>query len=97
MLTRHGFPDIQGDPYPVLAKAVLRNLKTGNRKSHRGNQYPCRVRDTDFAGDDDDPKKKRLASFEALELGLEDGYDNIIFKMVDFTSENTDTIFAMRS
>jgi hypothetical protein len=52
--------------------------------------------DTDFAGEDDDPKHNKLASFEALEYGLEEKYDHIIFVMVDFTSENTDTIFAMR-
>ena len=52
--------------------------------------------DTDFAGEDMDPKEEKLASFEALEMGLEEEYDHIIFFLVDFMAENTDSIFAMR-
>jgi hypothetical protein len=52
--------------------------------------------DTDFAGEDMDPNEEKLASFEALEMGLEEGYDHIIFLLVDFMAENTDSIFAMR-
>ena len=62
-----------------------------------GNNAHVVFADTDFAGEKDDTRKKKLASFEALEMGLEDGYDNIVFILVDFLSENTDTIFAMRA
>lgn len=96
VLTRHGWPDIKGDPYPELGRVYYWNLKSEIEKAIEGTNTLVVYADTDFAGDADDPKHKRLASFEALELGLEEKYDHIIFQMVDFTSENTDTIFAMR-
>jgi len=96
VLTRHGFPDLAGDPYPVLAKVFYSNLKKEIEASIEGANAHVVYADTDFAGDKDDKNKKKLASFEALEMGLEDGYDNIVFILVDFLSENTDTIFAMR-
>lgn len=96
VLTRHGFPDLAGDPYPVLAKVFYSNLKKEMEAALAGTNAHVVYADTDFAGDKDDKNKKKLASFEALEMGLEDGYDNIIFILVDFLSENTDTIFAMR-
>ena len=52
------------------------------------------IADTDFAGEDVDAGHKRLATFEALEMALEDRYDHVVFILVDFLSENTDTIFA---
>ncbi|MBW2652569.1 MAG: hypothetical protein JRC57_05735 [Deltaproteobacteria bacterium] len=52
--------------------------------------------DTEFAGDEDDPDNKRLSSAEALKKGLEKKYDNIIFILVDFMSENTDTVYCAR-
>ena len=95
VLTRHGFPDL-GDPYPELAKTFYVNLKKEIEAGIAGNNAHVVYADTDFAGEKDDPKKKKLASFEALEMGLEDGYDNIVFILVDFLCENTDTVFAMR-
>jgi|GEM_PF-364829 len=96
VLTRHGWPDTPGDPYPELARVYYVNLKTEIEKALEGTNTLVVYADTDFAGDADDPKHKKLASFEALDYGLEEKYDHIIFQMVDFTSENTDTIFAMR-
>jgi len=96
VLTRHGFPEIPGDPYPALAKSFYVNLKKEIEAGIEGNNAHVVFADTDFAGEKDDAGKKKLASFEALEWGLEDGYDTIVFILVDFLSENTDTIFAMR-
>jgi hypothetical protein len=96
VLTRHGWPEIKGDPYPELGRIYYWNLKSEIEKALEGTNTVVVYADTDFAGEDDDPKHNRLASFEALDYGLEEKYDHIIFQMVDFTSENTDTIFAMR-
>ena len=96
VLTRHGWPDTPGDPYPELARVYYVNLKTEIEKALEGTNTLVVYADTDFAGDDVDKKHTKLASFEALDYGLEEKYDHIIFQMVDFTSENTDTIFAMR-
>ena len=96
VLTRHGWPDTPGDPYPELARVYYVNLKTEIEKTLEGTNTLVVYADTDFAGDDVDKKHTKLASFEALDYGLEEKYDHIIFQMVDFTSENTDTIFAMR-
>lgn len=94
ILTRHGFPEIPGDPYPELARVYYYNLKREVEAALAGTATHVVFADTDFAGEDMDPKQKRLASFEALEMGLEDGYDYIVFILVDFMSENTDSIFA---
>jgi hypothetical protein len=96
VLTRHGWPEIKGDPYPELGRSYYWNLKSEIEKVLEGTHTTVVYADTDFAGEGDDPKENRLASFEALKYGLEEKYDYIIFQMVDFTSENTDTIFAMR-
>jgi len=96
VLTRHGFPEIPGDPYPVLNRVYMVNLIKELEQALAGTNTTIVTGDTDFAGEDMDPQEKKLASFEALEMGLKDGYDHIIFVLVDFTSENTDTIFAMR-
>jgi hypothetical protein len=96
VLTRHGWPDTPGDPYPELARVYYWNLKAEVEKALEGTNTLVVYADTDFAGEADDKKHNKLASFEALEYGLEEKYDYIIFVMVDFTSENTDSIFAMR-
>ncbi|MEI6127246.1 MAG: hypothetical protein WCQ99_11920 [Pseudomonadota bacterium] len=96
VLTRHGFPEIKGEPYTELARVFYRNMKKEVETALTGTNSLVVFADTDFAGKKDDPKEKKLASFEALELGLKDTYDHIIFILVDFVSENTDTIFAMR-
>ena len=52
--------------------------------------------DTEFSGEDDDPDNKRLSSAEALEMGLEKKYDYVVFVLVDFLTENTDTVYCAR-
>ncbi len=94
ILTRHGFPELPGDPYPELARVYYDNLKREIEGALAGSNTHVVFADTDFAGDDMDPNQRRLATFEALEMGLEDGYDSIVFILVDFMSENTDSIFA---
>lgn len=94
ILTRHGFPEISGEPYPELARVYYWNMKDEIENAIAGTNTLVILADTDFAGEDMDPEKKRLATFEALEMGLEDQYDHIIFILVDFMSENTDSIFA---
>lgn len=94
ILTRHGFPEIPGDPYPDLARVYYYNLKKEIEAAVPDTNTHVVFADTDFAGADMDPKEKRLASFEALEMALEDEYDYVIFLLVDFMSENTDSLFA---
>ncbi len=94
ILTRHGFPEIPGDPYPELAVVYYSNLKKEIEAALAGTNTHVIFADTDFAGGDMDPGQKRLATFEALEMALEDRYDHVVFILVDFLSENTDTIFA---
>ena len=96
VLTRHGFPEIPGDPYHELARVFYVNMKKEIEKALVGTNTVVVFADTDFAGDDMDPKQEKLASFEAFEMGLEEEYDHIIFLLVDFMAENTDSIFAMR-
>ena len=94
LLTRHGFPEIPGDPYPELANVYYLNMKKEIEAVIPGTNTLIVLADTDFAGEDMDPDEKRLSSFEALEMALEDGYDHVIFLLVDFPSENTDSLFA---
>ena len=96
VLTRHGFPEIPGDPYPELATVFYLNLQKEIEAALAGTNTVVVFADTDFAGEDMDPEEEKLASFEALEMGLEEEYDHIIFLLVDFAAENTDSIFAMR-
>jgi protoheme ferro-lyase len=96
VLTRHGFPDLPGDPYPVLAKTYYVNLKQEIEKATEGSNAHVVYADTDFAGAKDDKNKKKLATCEAFDLALADTYDDIVFILVDFLCENTDSIFAMR-
>lgn len=96
VLTRHGFPEIKGEPYYELARVFYNNTKKEVEAAISGTNSIVVFADTDFAGKKDDPKEKKLATFEALEMGLEDKYDHIIYILVDFMTENTDSIFAMR-
>ena len=52
--------------------------------------------DTDFAGDEDDPDNLKLATTEAIAMGISEDYDHIIMVLIDFLTENTDSIFASR-
>lgn len=94
ILTRHGFPEIPGDPYPELAVVYYHNLQEEIKAAVAGTNTHVIQADTDFAGEDMDAPQERLATFEALEMALEDRYDHVVFILIDFLSENTDTIFA---
>ncbi len=96
ILTRHGFPEMKGEPYHDLAPAYYENLRREVEHTVKGTNTSIVFADTEFAGNDDDPDNKRLSSAEALEQGIEKQYDVIIFVLVDFLSENTDTIFCAR-
>jgi protoheme ferro-lyase len=94
ILTRHGFPEIPGEPYPELSRVFYNNMKIEIDAALAGTNTLVILADTDFAGEDMDPDEERLASFEALEMALEDEYDHVIFILVDFMTENTDSLFA---
>lgn len=96
VLTRHGFPEMPGEPYNKLAPAFYQNLQKEVETIAKGKNADVVFADTEFAGDDDDPDNKRLSSAEALKMGLEKKYDTIIFILVDFMTENTDTVYCAR-
>ena len=96
VLTRHGFPEMPGEPYNKLAPAFYQNLEKEVSAAVEGKNTRVVFADTEFASDDDDPDNKRLSSAEALKMGLEKKYDNIIFILVDFMTENTDTVYCAR-
>ena len=96
VLTRHGFPEMPGEPYNKLAPAFYQNLEKEVSAAVEGKNTRVVFADTEFASDDDDPDNKRLSSAEALKMGLEKQYHNIIFILVDFMSENTDTVYCAR-
>lgn len=96
VLTRHGFPEMPSETYHQLAPAYYSNLQKEVKKALAGTDTRVVFADTEFSGDDDDPDNKRLSSAEALENGLKEKYDNIIFVLVDFLSENTDTVYCAR-
>ena len=96
VLTRHGFPEMPGEPYFELAPAFYANLHKEVEAALAGTGTRVLFADTEFSADDDDPENKRLASAEALELALDEKYDVIVYVLVDFVSENTDTVFCAR-
>ncbi len=96
VLTRHGFPEMPGEPYHKLAPAYYKNLRQEVGKALEGTNTKVIFADTEFAGEDDDPDNKRLSSAEALKAGLQEKYDNIVYVLVDFLSENTDTVYCAR-
>ena len=73
---------------------IPQNLQEEIKAAVAGTNTHVIIADTDFAGDDMDAPQKRLATFEALEMALEDEYDHVVFILIDFLSENTDTIFC---
>jgi protoheme ferro-lyase len=96
VLTRHGFPEMPGEPYHKLAPAYYDNLEKEVRAALKKASTEVLFADTEFAGEDDDPDNKRLSSAEALAMGLDKKYDHIIFILVDFLTENTDTVYCAR-
>jgi protoheme ferro-lyase len=96
VLTRHGFPEIKGEPYHELAPAFYKNLEKEVKAAVKGTGTDILVADTEFSGEDDDPDNTRMSSAEALEFGLAEKYNDIIFILVDFMTENTDTVYCAR-
>ena len=96
VLTRHGFPEMPGESYHQLAPAYYGNLQSEVEAALKGTGTDVVFADTEFSGEDDDPDNKRLSSAEALEMGLEKKYDYIVFVLVDFLTENTDTVYCAR-
>jgi protoheme ferro-lyase len=97
VLNRHGFPDMEGEPYHQLAPAFYDNLKNEVEYAVKADNVSVVFADTEFSGDDDDPDDKRLSSAEALEKALAGKYDAVVYVLVDFMSENTDTVFCARN
>jgi len=96
VLTRHGFPEMPGEPYHKLAPAFYSNLQHEVETALQGTGTDVVFADTEFSGEDDDPDNKRVSSSEALTMGLEKNYDYIVFILVDFLTENTDTVYCAR-
>ncbi|MCP4628423.1 MAG: hypothetical protein GY850_33655, partial [bacterium] len=96
VLTRHGMPEIPGEPYPELARIYYDNLQKEVERVVAGTNTKVVFADTEFAAEDDDPDNERLSSAEAFEDGLEKKYAAIVFVLVDFMTENTDTVFCAR-
>ncbi len=96
VLTRHGFPEMPGEPYHELAPSFYGSLLKEVEAGLAGTGTRILFADTEFADGKDDPKNTRLASAEALEQGLAEKYDVVVYVLVDFVSENTDTVFCAR-
>jgi hypothetical protein len=96
ILTRHGMPDMDGEAYPLFAPIYAEGMTGDVTRALQGTDSKVVVADTDFAEDDDDSDNLRLAATEAIAMGISEGYDHIIMVLVDFLTENTDSIFASR-
>ncbi len=96
ILTRHGMPEMKGEAYPLFAPVHAQGMTRDMTEALKGTDSKIVVADTDFAEDDDDPDNLRLAATEAIAMGISEGYDHIIMVLVDFLTENTDSIFASR-
>jgi protoheme ferro-lyase len=96
VLTRHGFPEMQGEPWYDLAPVFYDNLLREVEQALAGTNTNVVIADTEFACSDHDPDDRRLSAAEALVQGFEGKYDAVVFCLVDFMSENTDTIFCAR-
>ncbi len=96
ILTRHGMPDMDGEAYPLFSPVYARGMTQEVALALKDTNSKVVVADTDFAADDDDPDNLRLSSAEAVRMGISEGYDNVIMVLIDFVTENTDSIFASR-
>jgi hypothetical protein len=96
VLTRHGFPEMPGEPYFELAPSFYDNLQQETEAKLAGTNTRVVLANTEFSAEDDDPDDERLASAEILEQALEENYDYLVYVLVDFVSENTDSIFCAR-
>lgn len=96
VLTRHGFPDMPGEPFNDLAPSFYSGLYREVEAALAASNTRVVYADTQFAADEDDPDDKRLSSAEALDQALAEKYDAVVYVLVDFMSENTDTVFCAR-
>jgi protoheme ferro-lyase len=96
VLNRHGMPDLSGEPYYALAKVYYDNLKKETEAAVAGTNTDVIIANTEFAGEEDDEENKKVSTAETVEMSLKKGYKQVVFVLVDFVSENTDTVFCAR-
>lgn len=96
ILTRHGMPVIKGEPFHKLSNVYYGNLKKEVADALKGTNTDVVIADVEFADEEMDPDDKLLAASEAVEMALEKKYDKVVLVMIDFMSENTDTIYCAR-
>jgi len=96
MLTRHGMPIIKGEPFHKLSNVYYDNLKKEVETSLKDTNTDVLIADVEFADEEMDPDDKLLAAAEAVEMALEKKYDKVVLVLIDFMSENTDTIYCVR-
>ena len=56
VLTRHGFPEMPGEPYHELAPSFYSNLQKEIEAALAGTGTRVVFADTEFSADDDDPE-----------------------------------------
>jgi protoheme ferro-lyase len=96
VLNRHGMPDLPGETYYALAKVYYDNLKKETEAAVAGTNTDVLLASTEFAGEEDDEENKKVSTAETVEDALKKGYKQVVFVLVDFVSENTDTVFCAR-
>ena len=96
ILSRHGFPEIKGEPFHDLAPAYYDTLLAEIKSALANRDVTIMYADTEFAGDDRDKQNLRMSAAEAVDLAGAQGYESVVFVLVDFLTENTDTIFCAR-
>ena len=96
MLTRHGMPIIKGEPFHKLSNVYYGNLKKEVESALKDTNTDVLIADVEFADEERDPKDKLLAASEAVEMALEKKYDKVVLLLIDFMTENTDTVYCVR-
>ena len=96
MLTRHGMPIIKGEPFHKLSNVYYGNLKKEIEAALEGTNTDVVIADVEFADEERDPDDKLLAASEAVEMALEKKYDKVVMVLIDFMTENTDTVYCVR-
>ena len=96
MLTRHGMPIIKGEPFHKLSNVYYGNLKKEVEESLKGTNTDVVIADIEFAGEERDPDNKLLSAAEAVEMSLEKKYGKVVMVLIDFMTENTDTVYCVR-
>ncbi len=87
---------MKGEPYHDLAPVFYDTVRREVEQAVAGANTKVVLADTEFACADHDPDNRRLSAAEALAQGLEEHYAAVVFVLIDFMSENTDTIFCAR-